>query len=302
METFHVPKDGAIYAASIIERCHDLIAYGLWSGIEPHRLDAWVGNFRTEEERYFAARVLDNLIYRSDKQTAALMRQLYTRTIPDMRRLHNLDSALGEIYASLQGNVDPGIRLVPVIPPHAPPTKSGTIIARMLRRLVGFNDDWIVNPNEVIDNITNVTTFIFIDDFLGTGQQFTEFIEDSALEGALGLGCFLYTPLVAHEEGIDNVRDEHPSLFVDTVELLNDHHALFHEEAGCFPDEQNSCDTAREFYYNLLANRGIDIEGPNRRGFGHFELAYAFQHAAPDNSLPILWWDKSADWKPLFDR
>jgi hypothetical protein len=59
---------------------------------------------------------------------------------------------------------------------------------------------------------------------------------------------------------------------------------------------------ARDFYYDLLDERQIRIDGPDRRGFGHYEIAYAFQHAVPDNSLPILWWSHSEHWKPLFDR
>ena len=134
--SFRLPPDGSIYADRIFARCRDLIGYQVWSGIQRPRLDAWIANFRTTEERYFAARVLDALIYRSDDQTLALLRELLSRMIPDHARINKLPDRLQQVYSALRDpHVDPGVRVVPVIPPHAPPTKSGPLIARHLKRV-----------------------------------------------------------------------------------------------------------------------------------------------------------------------
>ena len=87
---FVLPKDGAIYSDKIFNRCRDLIAYQVWSGIDVARLDAWINNFQTQEEQYFAACVLDALLYRSDDQTLALSKQLFQRVLPDAQRLSSL--------------------------------------------------------------------------------------------------------------------------------------------------------------------------------------------------------------------
>ncbi len=300
---FQLPKDGAIYTKSVFSRCHDLIGYNVWSGIEPHRLDSWIANFKTPEERYFAARVLDVLIYRSDRQTVALMKQLFHRIIPDLARHRRLNSALRVVYRSLQdASVDPGVRIVPVIPPDEPPTKSGPTIARMLKRHLRFHEGWFMSPDDVHSTIGHVAGFVFVDDFLGTGQQFLAFLRRAGLEALLSSGCFIYTPLAGHVRGLRDLHSAFPALHVDTVELLDDSHALFDEASGSFPDDVNSAEIARDFYYTLLDDRKIDIDGPNRRGVGHFELTYAFEHAIPDNSLPVLSWRYSDNWQPLFDR
>ena len=114
--------------------------------------------------------------------------------------------------------------------------------------------------------------------------------------------CFVYASLAGHERGIDQLRTAFPGIHIATVETLDNSHALFHAEGGSFPDGVNSAETARDFYYNLISDRRFNITGPDRRGFGHFEIVYAFQHAVPDNSLPILWWADSDRWRPLFDR
>ena len=93
MPTFRLPADGDIYVDRVFTRCRDLIGYQLWAGLQRSRLDSWIGNFRTSEERYFAARVLDALIYRSEDQTIALLRQLFRRVIPDSARIRGLPVA-----------------------------------------------------------------------------------------------------------------------------------------------------------------------------------------------------------------
>jgi hypothetical protein len=300
---FRLPKDGTIYADSIFSRCRDLVGYQLWSGLQPQRLDAWIANFRTAEERYFGARVLDALIYRSDDQTIALLRQLFSRVLPDYARIHRLTHSLQNAYTVLRHpTIDPRLRVVPVIPPSSSPTKSGAVVARHLKRALRFNEAWIVHPHQVSSLIGSADAFVFVDDFLGTGTQFSEFLAGTGLDRYMSKACFIYGCLAGHEHGIGTLRNLLPGVHVAAVERLDDTHALFHAESGSFPDGVNTSEEARDYYYELLTNRGIDITGPNRRGFGHLELAYAFEHAVPDNSLPILWWSDSAQWRPLFNR
>ncbi|MCA9216997.1 MAG: hypothetical protein KDB27_28205 [Planctomycetales bacterium] len=303
VNTFNVPADGSIYAETIFERCRDLIGYQIWSGLQRSRLDAWVANFQTAEERYFAARVLDALIYRSDDQTIALLRHLLCRVVPDYARIGGLPASLRQVYYSLRDpKIDPRVRVVPVIPPGAPPTKSGPLIARHLKRALKISERWIIHPERVAHEVSSIDAVIFVDDFLGTGHQFGQFLADTGLSTYLTSSCFLYACLAGHKHGIDTLRRAFPDLHVATVENLDDSHAVFHAESGSFPDGVNSIETAKDFYYDLLDDRGITIVGQDRRGYGHLEIAYAFEHAVPDNSLPILWWDQSDSWNPLFDR
>lgn len=300
---FRLPRDGAIYCQSIFSRCLDLIAYGLWSGIEPHQLQRWISNFKTEEERYFAARVLDSLIYRSGQQTIALSKQLFQRVIPDLARRVGLDGSLNRVYRALRNkDIDPGVRIVPVIPPKGAPVKSGPTVARMLRRHLQFQERWILRPEDVQSAMAHGHRFILVDDFLGTGIQLSEFLANSNLHTLLPSGSFIYAPLAGHAKGVEYLRTNFPTLHVGPVELLDDSHAVFHEASGIFRDGTNSGDSAREFYYALIADRKFEIDASQRRGFGHFELVYAFEHAVPDNSLPVLWWSHSANWVPLFPR
>lgn len=64
--TFSVPRDGGLFITDISERCASLIDVGIWEGITRTQLAAWLTNFETDAEKYFAACVLDTLIFRSE--------------------------------------------------------------------------------------------------------------------------------------------------------------------------------------------------------------------------------------------
>ncbi len=49
----------------------------IWDGLDPTRLRSWLTNFESTEEKYFAAKLLDTLIYRSANQTRAIMYYLF---------------------------------------------------------------------------------------------------------------------------------------------------------------------------------------------------------------------------------
>jgi predicted alpha/beta-fold hydrolase len=118
MSPFQLPRDWRVYTDQILERCASLIQYGIWGDFKSSQLRRWMNNFTTDEERYFAACVLDTLIYRSKDQTLALIRQLFQRSLPDLTRLDH--TPLGQIedwqylLQSEPSIRDPGVRLVAV--------------------------------------------------------------------------------------------------------------------------------------------------------------------------------------------
>jgi hypothetical protein len=270
------------------------------------RFRRWIANFRSDEEKYFAACVLDALMYRSKDQTLALIKQMLQRTLPDLMRLDPPGVPTpNDWYAALStpaGVADPGVRLVTAVTQTDPPTKSAHHVGRLLKRHFRVSEEWIIKAWEISDHFARgVRSFIFIDDFLGTGDQFEKFYNAEAIASHAGIYA-AYVPLVAHMTGVSYIKRRLPQIRVASVESLTEAHALFSPSSKYFEDGVNGPETARNFYYALLKDRGINLTGPDRGGFGGLELAYVFEHAAPDNCLPILWWRHSPQWIPLFDR
>jgi hypothetical protein len=302
-----VPPDGHLYYEGIVERCHSFINCGIWEGLDKNLLRAWLTNFRTDEEKYFAACVLDALIFRSEKQTISLFRHLFLRVLPDLARLepgHSgvLDDAHHKLKR-VESLVEPGMRLVSVTKLSDPPSKSSPTLLRQLKRHLQIDERWMIKPGDIPGCLSKgIGVFVFIDDLLGTGDQFKHLVDSEDLRRVITSSYVAYCPLAAHKKGIAALNSAVPLLKIRSVELLDEKNEVFDPSANCFDDGLNNAGAAESFYYELLQQRGIPLASCDRRGYGGLELAYAFQHGVPDNNLPILWWDRSPNWKPLFVR
>jgi hypothetical protein len=304
LSEFRLPPDGRTYITAIVDRCKELINCGIWGDLDILRFEAWLNRFHTEQERYFAACVLDNLIYRSKGQTVAMLEQLFQRVLPDLTRLDPtpigpIDNLLHHLKSS---RPDPGIRLVPAVKQSDPLTKSANEIARFMKRHLGLAEKLFIAPSQIDRSAKKgIKVFIFIDDFLGTGTQFSGLLRETGLDKRTESKLYLiYAPLVSHISGKKKLHDEAPTLRVRSVEELDASYGLFHKDSACFKDECNTCESAKVFYYKLLRKKGLQIT--RKLGYGQLELAYAFEHATPNNSLPILWYNESKNWSPLFSR
>lgn len=175
----------------------------------------------------------------------------------------------------------------------------------MYRRHLSINQNWITWPDKIQDVRVKegVQTFLFIDDFLGTGEQFKRFVESYSMGRVFDDVYAVYAPLVAHQNGIDYLRMLFPNLRVRAVEVLDDKYNLFSDNSIWFQDQDgtNTPSSARLFYEELVRNRKLPIGSNNLTGFGNFAIAYSFEHATPDNCLPILWL-RTKSWNPLFER
>jgi hypothetical protein len=113
---FRLPAEGELFTDQIITRSKGLIEAGVWEGMEPLQIDVWMSNFTTREEQYFAACVLDALVYRSEQQTVAMMRDLFDMVIPNVLRSQVVSPAPRDWFHLLQDDQsDPQLRIVPVI-------------------------------------------------------------------------------------------------------------------------------------------------------------------------------------------
>jgi hypothetical protein len=292
-----LPKDWKIYSNSIRDRCRDLIEYKIWAGIDLIKFEAWRQNFKSDKEKYFSACILDALIYRSNSQTFSLINQMLFKNLNNTFRILGKTELQNFPHCIREVSHDPLVRLVPAITRHSPVTKSSNEILRFMKRHFQVCEQWIVNPWNIQDEIKKgIETFIFFDDFLGTGNQFEDVILDSSLNRFLNSSKIIYAPLVAHETGISYLKLQYPNLsIIYTEELKISSHSFF---CNYFRDEQ---DNAKVFYLDMLAQRGINYGSGNQFGYCDMELTFAFEHAAPDNSLHVLH-TRHPNWSPLFNR
>ena len=256
--SYHLPDRATTYVDSVAQRCENLIGSGIWSGLEVQQLRAWLTNFVTPLEHYFAIRILDHLIYRSDSQTVALINQLFQRCLPELLIQTNIQpSATTSVIEALQTKTQSPIRIVPVVDENDPPTKSGPTVSRLIKRALNLQDDWIIFPNQIGSEChREARIIVFVDDFLGTGYQFSKFFRSLKVRQSLSGKTLIYTPLIAHKRGIDQLRRKTPEVKVTFAEQMDDTYNLF---GAARSDGVNSSTEMYKFYNEYLRKKNFHL-------------------------------------------
>jgi hypothetical protein len=296
-----VPDDADNFIDSVFVTGAQMIERGFWE-IQRSRLDSWLNQFCGREERFFAACLLDQTIVRSRPQFESCLRSLFRSNLNNAIFKDDHDLRLTEALMSRQ---DPKIRLVPVICESDPPTKSGPLVMRRLQRILKLNARWMCWPWQAKTAVVDcgVNTVIFVDDFLGSGDQFVKFFNQWGFnEVGTSAISLIYAPVVAHQFGLNNLTTSLSQVGVECVETLGTSHSFFNEGTWqLFSQGQISGSEARNWYLDFGKKRGVKPSSVNLLGYGELELVFGFSHSTPNSSLPILW-HTSAEWQPLLER
>lgn len=301
-----VPDNASAFIDRVIDDCRLLIDTGVWSGIKINDLDIWLRNFKDDAEMYFAACVLDKLIYRNQQQVAELVRFLFQRTLPDLLRFHKISELPDDNLEGYFKNKRPEncpVRFVAVMKNSDDVSSSSSVILRVFKHEFKINENFFISPKNIEDAVEKkgVRLIIFIDDIVGSGKQFNTFISNSRLKKAMQKAFFVYTPLIAHQKGIDAIKQSHSAIKVASVERLDDRHNMFAVNCDAFSENGNTPSNAKLFYENLLQKRNIKCGEDKKFGMGGLALTFLFYYGAPNNSLPIFWYSENG-WNPLIKR
>lgn len=282
-----IPDGVEQYIDRVTRRCDSLISAQIWSDIERNKLGYWLKSFNGIEEQYFSALILDSLIYRSKNQTRAMMVQAIQRLLPELLRPACLFEKNEGKWLDIVRKSGVPVRFVPVIRKNDGPNKSGHAICREYGGLLGVNNKIVISPEDIEKEKKNgARLLIFVDDFLGTGNQFKGFYDEieSSLEGIISV----YLPLCAHETGLNKVKEECPRLMISSADLLTNNDRFIKADDDFLPDMKNKYAALRELYHSLLEKRlGQKIDDPE--GYGNLGLVYGFHNATPNATLPLLW-------------
>lgn len=151
----------------------------------------------------------------------------------------------------------------------------------------------------------HVEELIAIDDFCGSGKQFTEkFLQSSEvreLRQQRPEVRIRYVVAAAHRAGISKIKETSPEVEVVAGEVLGDEHHFFD---GPVLQRHNIPQLAQRLrcdYAELVKRRAIGGSQIGAWGFANQALSYAFAHGTPNNTLPIYWY-QADQWQPLLIR
>lgn len=301
---FNVPSNRLGFFDEIDHRFRLLLHKGIITGIDQIRLNGWLANFKSPEDKYLAAHILNGLTYRSDAMVRSSFQHLVHCELPQVLRtsanllfpdLDTFDTALGD------DDKMPGLRFVAVDGTfEETPGKSGAVVIRQFRRHLRISKKLLCRPENLSDLPDTVRALVFIDDMVGTGRQFKTFANYYGLSNHVGKRALIYCPLLAFDAGVKKISQALPWLEIRPVETLGACHRFFRPLDGdpklWGADATNQVQDVREHVSELC--RRSDLPSKTQHSL---DLVVAFEHAVPNNSMPLLS-IKTARWQPLFDR
>lgn len=258
------------------EKYHDVIEkatgdFGDHVGITRSKIIRWLRQV-SSRRRALAAKVLASIVYFADSNINTMARQL-----------------VQVAYAEYSGLDKNRICFVPI----GGAGSGAQQIARHLRSMRDVPRRCVIDLLELTRRPSEeVSVVVFFDDFSGTGETIVDWwdlnepiIRPKNTDIVLGV-------LVLNGGARRRLQDLLGTVM--SVEELPDSANVFHADCAGF--------TAAEKATLLRLCKRTGCGATFLKGWGECGLLLAFKHGCPNNSLPILWYEKEERWEPLFKR
>lgn len=302
---FTVPEGHEGLSRQVFQRFRSLVTNGVIDVVTTTGFDAWRQNFRTDEEQYFAAQLLSAAVIRIPKMNQSSYRQIAEVIVPALLRESDLWNFryVDEWEQALRSR-RPGvsIRFMPVDGQllDAGPGNSADSVVRDFRLAARVGDGYLVRADDQRIWEDPPQLLIFLDDLLGTGDQFRRFATRYRVDELPATTRCAYVPLMASVHGMQAVSAAFPRVTLRPVETLHTGASFFSELAGSAGiwarDRHNSVADARAFYRAMMNARGVGPEAPHC-----LDLTVLLPDRPPNNTLKAYWSDHG-QWIPLQQR
>lgn len=314
----------------------------LWEyRVRKDKLEDWLSNFETEDEKFHALHLLSEFTYFGDVQLRHLLRSLYRDLyrypiIESIRRLNNntIDpNRIEPIFTDLQHKT----RFFGI----GNPSESGVSLLyyfrqenRLSKKLFSHSKEIIVHKDLKYNlNFPYLEYYIFIDDFCGSGTQVTS---DTDLVKTIQMikelkptAKIYYLMLMGTSTGIKTVEDamvttkseltlkmfDHVSSVIEIDDTFKcfDSNSRYYPINNTYVNKEQAKNMAYKYGFQLIRDiisRDVSdvrvlnkLAHENALGFRNCQLLFGLHHNTPDNSLPIIWYDENAlPWTPIFKR
>lgn len=300
----------------------------LWEGRLSHvKLEEWLGNFETEEEKDAALYLLSKFVFFNEKSIrmllVALYRDLYKYPIIEKIRKEN-EHTLDEAFIQKEFKKVRNTTLFECI---GDASESSSYLQYPFRQENKISKSLFIDyERKGGAKISRpLTHCVFIDDFCGTGEQVTTNMEVKEKLAYLRTNYpsikISYYTLIATMKGMKHVIKEGMFDEVESVYELDESFECFSPVSRIFDgdslfDKNMIEKMCRKYGVKLIEHfitevqrivlGGNDLKELvdfNSLGFCNCQLLVGMNHNVPDNTLPIIWYDENhALWKPIFKR
>lgn len=273
-------------------------AFQVWPVTQKFEPSLWMQNFHPSE-MLFAKRLIERFSYFSELMVDALLKASIQRFMNTSYATFKADHT-NCVFVNVEGE-------------KPNPTDSGYGFLRKVRDNLGVNQSRIMSPQAALELPATHNTFVFVDDFVGSGQQMKttwermrtlpdgSILSFKSLANA-GTHNFAYCPCICTEHGLAQLVSHAPELKVFSSHVITRRHNA--SELDSFVWEGLNANEAVDFLKQAAAKAGFVAEDGGEgdwRGFHRQGLSVALHTTIPDACLPIYFSQKNS-WKPLMKR
>lgn len=294
----------------VIAACDALVDFHAW---DPTKIDArgWLANFDVAD-RPLAEALLSRFSFYSDHLVDQLFRAAFQNISnliqPGWRPFGEAQARWRDFCANA---------LVTLVQGEEPnPSDSGWLFARKARQIIGVSEAQLVTPAQAVERVAlgHAESVVFVDDFVGSGEQFLKTWDRNYSTGqfgdlsfrqtasANGQTRFFYCNAMTTARGLQRIASAVPNVQVSAGNVIPQDHSLSSPRSALWRAEQ--LNDGIEMIRRLSFSLGFtDSSGSlnDWEGFHKLGLGLAFEHSVPDATLPIFYTDRSG-WIPLVRR
>jgi hypothetical protein len=284
----------------IIERCELFAEMQVWPIEPPINPELWLSNFNDDEMPY-AESLLSSFFYYNEKMCNTMLETAFKSI-----SLYFPECSIEEKIQKWQELCENAIFTTVDIDENNP-TASGNLICRRARQVLGIPEERFFKKEDALKRLYDGTnkTIIFLDDFIGSGLQFTDTWTDPFIDRGNTYAypdiCArddtqaFYVTLIATEYGIGEIYKTCRNVEIVAANTLGRQYNALNDDSIIWPDDLK--EGANDFLKAVGERAGMK----NYEGFHKLGLTVAFHHSVPDATLPIFYWNENG-WHPLIER
>jgi len=291
-----------VYVKDVLARCEALKRAGMWLSEPAIRPRAWIENF-DDGDKILAAQLLERFVFYNQRLTDSLLKTSFY-SIADGLKKGPAAPSKEQLLQAL-----PNAIFTPVSGETPNPTDSGYFLCRRTRQVLNVDEAQIKTARESLQAAANGQPIVFVDDFIGSGDQFLTTWKDcssgTSFEVIQRQGGFpvIYISLVGTEMGISNIGSQAPSVAVCVTHKIDNRGTLWGLRSSNSSLYQQIDLLLKKYVPRLTPHDGyMHLQKYLTYGYKHRGLFFAFEHSVPDATLPIFWCRGTNNWEPLIER
>lgn len=300
-----LPDHPVVNESFVLTKCDYFVDVQVWPLLDQCNPRGWLKNF-DEGEQVFARQLLNAFMFFRQPMMDALL----------VAAVQGVSQQLceGQPFAAAQRTwrtfVD-GLLVTRVTGETPSEADSSYQYARLARQILDISEEQIVSPEQCIQLLlAEGRPVIFLDDFVGSGDQFhTTWHRPMRLPGGgetsferiarIRRGtAFFYCPLICTQFGMERISRSCAGVTLTPAHLLPASYSAVAPDSIIWPKPIR--DDGIAFVEHASKRAGIPDD--KWRGYASLGLTIAFEHyTTPDATLPIFHWEQNG-WTPLVHR